>query len=339
MKGFIAAVAFATILAVVVGPDAVGRQRASATISTPACSARQGRRSARRCGSRASPRSCSASSRSLLGIVFEKINVAFMVGLAFAVAASANFPVLLLSMLWKGLTTRGAVIGGFVGLVSAVGLDDRQPRRSGRRCSAIPRARAWFPYVSPALFTMPLAFLCCWCSRSPTSPPGPRGAGGVRSAVCRARRPASASKAPPRTEAATAPRPRRGAAALQSDSAPRARPAPMAPASRSTSSEPVADQDHGHREAVAQALHQRPAVRRAAAASMRRQRLVEQQRARARSSARGQWRRAASRRPRGRPAGGRAGAPIPSMRDDFVEADRAPQVAIARHSADSPTLE
>ena len=52
----------------------------------------------------------------LLGIVFEKINVAFMVGLAFAIAASANFPVLLLSMLWKGLTTRGAVIGGFVGL-------------------------------------------------------------------------------------------------------------------------------------------------------------------------------------------------------------------------------
>ena len=44
-----------------------------------------------------------------------------MVGLAFAVAASANFPVLFLSMLWKGLTTRGAVIGGVVGLVSSVG--------------------------------------------------------------------------------------------------------------------------------------------------------------------------------------------------------------------------
>ena len=53
----------------------------------------------------------------LLGIVFEKQNVAFMVGLAFAIAASANFPVLILSMFWKGLTTRGAVIGGWLGLV------------------------------------------------------------------------------------------------------------------------------------------------------------------------------------------------------------------------------
>ena len=48
----------------------------------------------------------------VLGIVFQKVNVAFMVGLAFAIAASANFPVLLLSMKWKGLTTWGAFFGG-----------------------------------------------------------------------------------------------------------------------------------------------------------------------------------------------------------------------------------
>src|SRR5690606_19881210 len=55
----------------------------------------------------------------LLGIIFEDQNVAFMVGLAFAIAASANFPVLVLSISWRGCTTRGAVMGGFIGLVVA----------------------------------------------------------------------------------------------------------------------------------------------------------------------------------------------------------------------------
>ena len=56
----------------------------------------------------------------ILGIVFENQNVAFMVGFAFAIAASCNFPVLVTSTFWKGLTTRGALIGGFLGLISAV---------------------------------------------------------------------------------------------------------------------------------------------------------------------------------------------------------------------------
>ena len=56
----------------------------------------------------------------VLGILFEKQNVAFLVGLTFGIAASVNFPVLVLSIYWKGLTTRGALIGGIVGLVSAV---------------------------------------------------------------------------------------------------------------------------------------------------------------------------------------------------------------------------
>lgn len=56
----------------------------------------------------------------VLGIVFEKQNIAFMVSLAFAIAASANFPVLFMSVLWKGCTTRGATVGGFMGLFSAV---------------------------------------------------------------------------------------------------------------------------------------------------------------------------------------------------------------------------
>jgi cation/acetate symporter len=97
----------------------------------------------------------------ILGFVFEKINVAFMVGLAFAVAASANFPVLLLSMLWKGLTTRGAVIGGFVGLLSALVLTILSPG-IWESVFGHPKGSAWFPYVSPALFTVPLSFFCCW---------------------------------------------------------------------------------------------------------------------------------------------------------------------------------
>ena len=96
-----------------------------------------------------------------LGIAFEKINVAFMVGLAFAIAASANFPVLLLSMLWKGLTTRGAFLGGFTGLIGAVGLTVLSP---GIWVSVLgnPVGSAPFPYTSPAIFTMPAAFLVCW---------------------------------------------------------------------------------------------------------------------------------------------------------------------------------
>src|SRR5208282_4451722 len=97
----------------------------------------------------------------VLGVLFEKVNVAFMVGLAFAVAASANFPVLLLSMLWKGLTTRGAFVGGFVGLISAVVLTIFSPS-IWVAVLGQDKAGAWFPYVSPALFTMPLSFLCCW---------------------------------------------------------------------------------------------------------------------------------------------------------------------------------
>jgi cation/acetate symporter len=95
----------------------------------------------------------------LLGIAFEKQNIAYMVGLAFAVAASANFPPLILSMYWKGLTTRGAVTGGLVGLVSAVTLTVLSP---GIWVSVIGYKQAVFPYTSPALFSMPLAFFVTW---------------------------------------------------------------------------------------------------------------------------------------------------------------------------------
>ncbi|MBD7977585.1 cation/acetate symporter ActP [Serpens gallinarum] len=95
----------------------------------------------------------------LLGIVFENQNVAFMVGLAFAIAASANFPVLVLSISWRGCTTRGATIGGFFGLFIAtlwvllsktVWVD------------VFGNAEAIVPFPNPGIFSIPLAFFAIW---------------------------------------------------------------------------------------------------------------------------------------------------------------------------------
>jgi cation/acetate symporter len=97
----------------------------------------------------------------LLGIAFEKQNVAFMVSLAFAVAASANFPVLLLSVLWKDCTTRGAVTGGFLGLIASVGLTVVSPA-VWEDVLGNAKGSAWFPYTSPALFSMLVGFIGTW---------------------------------------------------------------------------------------------------------------------------------------------------------------------------------
>ena len=96
-----------------------------------------------------------------LGIVFEKQNIAFMVSLAFAIAASANFPVLFMSVLWKDCTTRGAVIGGFLGLISSVGLTIVSPS-VWEATLGNPKGSALFPYTSPALFSMAIGFIGIW---------------------------------------------------------------------------------------------------------------------------------------------------------------------------------
>jgi cation/acetate symporter len=160
MKGFIAAVAFATILAVVSGLTLSGASAVSHDLYASVFRRGNVDEAAEVRVSRITTVILGIVAV-LLGIVFEKINVAFMVGLAFAVAASANFPVLLLSMLWKGLTTRGAFIGGFVGLVSALLLTIVSPG-IWEAVFGYPKGSAWFPYVSPALFTIPLSFFCCW---------------------------------------------------------------------------------------------------------------------------------------------------------------------------------
>ena len=97
----------------------------------------------------------------ILGIAFEKQNIAFMVSLAFAIAASANFPVLFMSVLWKDCTTKGAVIGGFLGLISSVVLTVVSPS-VWEATLGNPKGSALFPYASPALFSMTIAFVSIW---------------------------------------------------------------------------------------------------------------------------------------------------------------------------------
>jgi cation/acetate symporter len=94
-----------------------------------------------------------------LGVAAQNQNIAFLGTLAFAVAASVNFPPLLLSLYWKGLTTRGVVLGAGAGLVSSVGLTILSPVIWQHGFGF---AKAIFPYESPTIFSMPLAFFVTW---------------------------------------------------------------------------------------------------------------------------------------------------------------------------------
>jgi cation/acetate symporter len=153
--GFISAVAFATILAVVAGltlagASAVGRDLYVYVLNNEKTDEKR-------------ELFVSKISSVLIGIVaiflgiaFEGQNVAFMVGLAFAIAASTNFPVLFLSINWKNLTTNGAFYGGMCGLLITV-------------CLVVLGPTIWvdifkfekpiFPYKYPALFSVSLSFL------------------------------------------------------------------------------------------------------------------------------------------------------------------------------------
>ena len=95
----------------------------------------------------------------LLGIAFEGENVAFIATMPMVVAASVNFPILFLSLFWSGLTTRGAIWGAVVGLISSVGLIVIGPQVW---VSVLGHETALFPYNYPALFTMPLALAVTW---------------------------------------------------------------------------------------------------------------------------------------------------------------------------------
>ncbi|MFC3533579.1 cation acetate symporter [Vogesella facilis] len=156
--GFISAVAFATILAVVAGLALSGASAVSHDLYASVIKKGKADEKSEMRVSKITTL-CLGVLAIVLGLVFEKQNIAFMVGLAFSIAASANFPVLFLSMFWKGLTTRGAVIGGFIGLISAVGLIVVGPTVW---VDVMKHEAAIFPYKNPALFSMTLAFFFTW---------------------------------------------------------------------------------------------------------------------------------------------------------------------------------
>lgn len=158
--GFISAVAFATILAVVAGLTLSGASAVSHDLYATVFKKGKADSAAELRVSRITTLTLGVVAV-VLGIVFEKQNIAFMVSLAFAIAASANFPVLFMSVLWKDCTTKGAVIGGFMGLVSSVGLTVVSPS-VWEAVLGNPKGSALFPYTSPALFSMAIGFAGIW---------------------------------------------------------------------------------------------------------------------------------------------------------------------------------
>ena len=156
--GFISAVAFATILAVVAGLTLSGASAVSHDLYASVIKKGRSTHAEEMRASRITVFVLSVLAM-VLGIIFEKQNLAFIASLVFAVAASANFPILFLAMFWKGLTTRGAVIGGFSGLIMAVVLIVLGP---AVWVDIMHHETPAFPYKNVALFSMPVAFLMAW---------------------------------------------------------------------------------------------------------------------------------------------------------------------------------
>jgi cation/acetate symporter len=152
--GFIAAVAFATILAVVAGLALAGASALSHDLW--ASVVRRGHAS----GTEELKVARAATvvlgiAAVLLGIKFKGQNVAFMVGLAFAIAASGNFPALLMSIFWKRFSTAGAVTSMLTGTFGTLLLIWLSPTI---QVDVLHHASAWFPLKNPALVTIPLSF-------------------------------------------------------------------------------------------------------------------------------------------------------------------------------------
>jgi cation/acetate symporter len=158
--GFISAVAFATILAVVAGLTLSGASAVSHDLYNTVFHSGHADSASELRVSRITTLALGLIAV-ILGIAFEKQNIAFMVSLAFAIAASANFPVLFMSVLWKDCTTKGAVIGGFLGLISSVGLTVVSPS-VWEATLGNPKGSSLFPYTSPALFSMAIGFIGIW---------------------------------------------------------------------------------------------------------------------------------------------------------------------------------
>jgi cation/acetate symporter len=156
--GFISAVAFATILAVVAGLTLSGASAVSHDLYATVIKKGQPAPGSELRVSRITT-ICLGIVAVFLGYVFETVNVAFMVSLAFAIAASANFPVLFMSVLWSKCTTRGATVGGFLGLATAVILTVLS---KSVWVDVFHNKTEIFPYTSPALFSMIVGFVGVW---------------------------------------------------------------------------------------------------------------------------------------------------------------------------------
>lgn len=158
LLGFISAVAFATILAVVSGLTLAGASAISHDLYASVIARGQVTEKREVMISKVAT-VCLGIIAILLGIAFEKQNIAFLVGLTFAVAASANFPVLFMSIYWSKLTTRGALYGGGIGLLTAALLVILGPTVW---VDIIGFETAIFPSKYPALYSVTAAFLSIW---------------------------------------------------------------------------------------------------------------------------------------------------------------------------------
>ncbi|MBN8226123.1 cation/acetate symporter ActP [Corallococcus macrosporus] len=156
--GFISAVSFATILAVVAGLTLSGAAALSHDLWSSVVRKGHAPEAEQLKVARISSLLLGILAI-ILGVLFKNQNVAFMVGLAFAIAASANFPALLLSILWKGFTTKGAVASMLTGSISAVLLIFLSPTV---QVELLGNASALFPLKNPGIVTIPLSFIVGW---------------------------------------------------------------------------------------------------------------------------------------------------------------------------------
>ena len=155
MLGFIAAVGFATILAVVAGLTLAGAAALSHDVWVSVVRKGHADHKEQLRVARVAVVLLGALAI-VLGIAFKDQNVAFMVGLAFAVAASGNFPALVLAIFWRRATTAGMVSSIIVGTVSALVFIYYSPTI---QVDIFKHADAWFPLKNPALITIPLSFV------------------------------------------------------------------------------------------------------------------------------------------------------------------------------------
>lgn len=156
--GFISAVAFATILAVVAGLTLAGASAVSHDLYANVIKKGQATERDELKVSKLTVLALGVVAIGL-GILFEKQNIAFMVGLAFSIAASCNFPIIIISMYWSKLTTRGAMLGGWAGLLTAIVLMVLGPTIWVK---ILGHATPIYPYEYPALFSMLVAFIGIW---------------------------------------------------------------------------------------------------------------------------------------------------------------------------------